>query len=93
MKDDIKEIKIGMYTTDEILEFMTDGEGRGFMGRSMYDAILDYITNLNKKYENAVSDYEQEKYKNNKAIEYCRLNKEFTPRLEDVENILQGSDK
>lgn len=46
MTNEIKEIKIGMYTTDEILEFMTNGEGRGFMGRSMYDAIIDYITNL-----------------------------------------------
>ena len=51
MKDEIKEIKIGMYSTDEILEFMTDGEGRGFMGRSMYDAILDYITNLQENYD------------------------------------------
>ena len=28
-----------------------------------------------------------------KAIEYCKLNKEFTPRLEDVENILKGSEE
>lgn len=26
----------------------------------------------------------------NKAIKYCELNKEFTPRLEDIENILKG---
>lgn len=51
MNDEIKEIKIGMYSTDEILEFMTNGEGRGFMGRSMYDAILDYITNLQEELE------------------------------------------
>lgn len=51
MNDEIKEMKIGMYTTDEILEFMTNGEGRGFMGRSMYDAILDCITNLQQNYE------------------------------------------
>lgn len=31
--------------------------------------LLDYITNLQKKYENAVSDYEFEHYKNKKAIE------------------------
>lgn len=28
--------------------------------------------------------------KKDRAIEYCKLNKEFTPRLEDVENILNG---
>ena len=28
----------------------------------------------------------------NKAIEYCRLNKEFTPRLADVEDILKGEE-
>lgn len=56
MKDEIKEIKIGMYTTDEILEFMTNGEGRGFMGRSMYDAIIDYITNLQEKSNNQAEE-------------------------------------
>lgn len=53
MNDEIKEIKIGMYSIDEILEFMTNGEGRGFMGRSMYDAILDYITNLQQELKEA----------------------------------------
>ena len=36
-------MKIGMYTEDEILEHLTEGEGRGFLGRSMYDAIFDKI--------------------------------------------------
>ena len=35
--------KIGIYTEDEILEHLTEGEGRGFLGRSMYDAIFDKI--------------------------------------------------
>ena len=35
--------KIGMYTEDEILEHLTEGEGRSFLGRSMYDAIFDKI--------------------------------------------------
>ena len=43
--------KIGMYTEDEILEHLTEGEGRGFLGRSMYDAIFDKIHAL--KTENA----------------------------------------
>lgn len=63
MNNEIKEIKIGMYSTDEILEFMTNGEGRGFMGRSMYDAILDYITNLqqeNKRLKENNMSYQEE---------------------------------
>lgn len=36
-------MKIGRYTEDEILEHLTEGEGRGFLGRSMYDAIFDKI--------------------------------------------------
>lgn len=38
--------KIGMYSTDEILEFMTEGEGRGFLGRSMFDAMYFKIINM-----------------------------------------------
>ena len=39
--------KIGMYSTDEILEFMTEGEGRGFLGRSMFDTMYFEIERLN----------------------------------------------
>lgn len=41
--------KIGMYSTDEILEFMTEGEGRSFLGRSMFDAIYFEIERLNNR--------------------------------------------
>lgn len=40
--------KIG-YTYDEILKFMTEGEGRGFLGRSMYDAIRETIEEQGKE--------------------------------------------
>jgi hypothetical protein len=40
-------MKIGNYTDDEILEFMTEGEGRGFLGRSMFDAMYFEIERLN----------------------------------------------
>lgn len=43
--------KIGMYTEDEILEHLTEGEGRGFLGRSMYDAIFDKIHALKNENE------------------------------------------
>ena len=37
---DKEEVKIGMYTEDEIFNYMTEQEG-GMLGRSMYDAIFD----------------------------------------------------
>ena len=46
----IIEMKIGMYTEEEIFEYMTDCEG-SFLGRSMYDAIFDKIHALITKNE------------------------------------------
>ena len=43
--------KIGMYTEDEILEHLTEGEGRSFLGRSMYDTIFDKIHALKTENE------------------------------------------
>lgn len=37
-----EKLKIGMYTEDEIFNYMTEQEG-GMLGRSMYDAIFDKI--------------------------------------------------
>ena len=37
---DKEELKIGMYTEDEIFNYMTEQEG-GMLGRNMYDAIFD----------------------------------------------------
>ena len=79
------EIKIGMYTTDEILKFMTNGEGRGFMGRSMYDAIIDYITNLqeeNKELKKKITFNEKSRRKMQQSLmeqieTYKQKNKEI----------------
>ena len=35
-----------MYSTDEILKHLTEGEGRGFLGRSIYDVIYFRIEEL-----------------------------------------------
>lgn len=35
-------LKIGDYTENEIFQYMTDGEG-SMLGRSIYDAIFDFI--------------------------------------------------
>ena len=54
--------KIGMYKTDEILEFMTEGEGRGFLGRSMFDAMYFEIERLHSIIKEHL---EYKKYLNN----------------------------
>lgn len=51
--------KIGMYTEDEILEHLTEGEGRGFLGRSMYDAIFDKIHALKTENEQLKQENKQ----------------------------------
>ena len=52
-------MKIGNYTADEILEFMTEGEGRGFLGRSMFDAMyfeIERLKNGCKELEQQIDD-------------------------------------
>ena len=45
-----------MYSDEEILEHLTEGEGRGFLGRSMYDAIMEKI----KQQENQLQQKDKE---------------------------------
>lgn len=68
--------KIGMYTEDEILEHLTEGEGRGFLGRSMYDAIFDKIHAL--KTENEQLKQENERLKD-KLIEIKKVIDGYMP--------------
>lgn len=58
--------KIGRYTEDEILEHLTNGEGRGFLGRSMYDAIFDKIHALKTENEQLQKENAQLKEIENK---------------------------
>ena len=62
--------KIGMYTEDEILEHLTEGEGRGFLGRSMYDAIFDKIHALKTEKEQLKQENAQLKDKIEKATNF-----------------------
>lgn len=56
--------KIGIYTEDEILEHLTEGEGRSFLGRSMYDAIFDKIHALKTENEQLKQENKQLKENN-----------------------------
>ena len=67
---------------------------------NIFKDILDYITNLQKenkilKEQNICVGCENNpSYKSriDEAIKYCILNEEFTPRLVDVKNILEGKE-
>ena len=75
--------KIGMYTTDEILEYMTDCEGP-FLGRSMFDAIFGKIDALKQQ----LKDKDE---KISKAIEYCLIEREDIngSKCDDILEILE----
>lgn len=90
--------KIGMYTEDEILEHLTEGEGRGFLGRSMYDAIFDKINALKTENEQLKDNWNKLKeYLENKIDEYS-INLEYlsAERMTQIKNKMQeleqGSD-
>ena len=68
--------KIGIYTEDEILEHLTEGEGRSFLGRSMYDAIFDKIHALKTENEQLKQENLRLKDKINMAIEYYEANQQ-----------------
>ena len=61
MKDEIKEILEDVKRHLDYVEATKQCSIRDNEMKAMYD----YITNLEKKYENAVADYEMEKAKNN----------------------------
>ena len=85
--------KIGMYTEDEILEHLTEGEGRGFLGRSMYDAIFDKIHTLKTENEQLKDKIEKAfkivDYKlTNLNLEYG-VNNEFREEYDELWEILK----
>ena len=73
--------KIGIYTEDEILKHLTEGEGRGFLGRSMYDAIFDKIHAL--KTENKQLKQENTQFKD----KIDRINKLLNEPIFEYDNI------
>ena len=72
-----EEMKIGMYTEDEIFQYMTEQEG-GMFGRSMYDAIFDKI-------HAQITEIEQLKDENQQLKE--QLEKSEKARKEAIEEL------
>ena len=54
--NEIYEYNVEVKDEDEILEHLTEGEGRSFLGRSMYDAIFDKIHALITENEQLKND-------------------------------------
>ena len=84
--------KIGRYTEDEILEHLTEGEGRSFLGRSMYDAIFDKIHALKTENEQLKQENARLKDKIEKAIEKIKNIDKFEERLNDDTRIYMIQD-
>lgn len=100
---DKEKLKIGMYTEDEIFNYMTEQEG-GMLGRSMYDAIFDKMHALITETEQLKKDklilkeqLEASEKARKEAIDY--INNELeeigkhqyaigTRRLNKIKNIL-----
>lgn len=95
MKDEIKEI------LDCIKDRTRDYVGMNGclyqdLEREELNLLLNYITNLQKenkqlkkKYENAVADYELEKYKNSKAIEYIKSETYWYSQVNSEKELLE----
>lgn len=101
MSNEIKEISLRElldteFTINDKMEMV------GTFTLARINMISDILTNLQEETErqskaqvildNQIAEMLKYKQRNEKAIEYCRLNKEFTPRLVDIENILTGDD-
>ena len=84
--------KIGRYTEDEILAHLTAGEGRSFLGRSMYDAIFDKIHALKTENEQLKQENARLKDKIEKAIEKIKNIDKFEERLNDDTRIYMIQD-
>ena len=84
--------KIGRYTEDEILEHLTEGEGRGFLGRSMYDAIFDKIHALKTENEQLKQENARLKDKIEKAIELIKHIDKYEETLNDDTRVYMVQD-
>lgn len=82
--------KIGMYTRNEIFEHLCENSDIGMLGRSMYDAVMSKIDNLQsqlatyKDKEDKIREY----IKNSKFL-YDIDGEEYIDYLLDVDEILQ----
>ena len=83
-------MKLGMYTEDEIFEYMTGGNGVRFLGRSMYDAIFDKIHALITENEQLKDIRETAINYIDQVIMYKPCAREIDEELNTLIGILRG---
>ena len=104
MKDEIKEIleesiynNYDLHTSEKkkLLDYITNLQEENERLKEIVENLTTMTVCGDGKQIKNTAQYKLDIYKsrNEKAIEYCRLNKEFTPRLVDIENILNGGDE
>lgn len=89
-----KEEKIGMYTRNEIFEHLCENSDIGMLGRSMYDAVMSKIDNLQSQLDIANKKLKEAKERCNFWIsDEHKLNAEYKLNdfLEELLSII-GSD-
>ena len=64
-------LKIGIYTENEIFKYMTEQEG-GILGRSMYDAVFNKIHNLITENQQLKEQLEASERARKEAIELIK---------------------
>lgn len=91
-------MKIGIYTENEIFEYLTSGEG-SMLGRSMYDAIFDKIHALITENEQLKKDkkfyadaFVNLRNRNDKALSYIICNVPFIDYNQKVIDLLKSGD-
>lgn len=78
-------MKIGMYTEDEIFNYMTNCEG-SMLGRSMYDAVFGKLHALITENEQLKADYGNKAQVERDLLE--EENKQLKERLQQKEDII-----
>ena len=78
-------MKIGMYTEDEIFNYMTNCEG-SMLGRSMYDAVFGKLHALITENEQLKADYGNKAQVERDLLE--EENKQLKEQLQQKENII-----
>lgn len=84
-----KEEKIGMYTRNEIFEHLCENSDIGMLGRSMYDAVMSKIDNL----QSQLATYKSKEDKLRELINNYIHDDFGELSLEDILQILNEGDK
>lgn len=89
----MKIMKIGMYKDKEILEQLTKGDGNSFIGRSMYDAIINKLDEQQKSYTEEFNFRKELELENERLKIELEYGKRFEQRVDKFLKWLFKQDK